>query len=198
MATPGVSVAPIISLAGDHELNQVFFDNVRVPVANLVGAEHDGWTVAKTLLTFERSGAYAARLQARLGEMKLLVLAAEDAALTARFHDMLIRVAGLEASEFRIQSALAAGQSPGAASSRMKIMATETQQAIDEMMMDALGHNAVPWQPAARELGSNVEPIGEAEAPKLVADYLNNRAASIYGGSNEVQRGIIAKAELGL
>ena len=198
MSTPGVSVNPIITISGDHELNQVFFDNVRVPVGNLVGAENDGWTVAKTLLTFERSGAYAARLQARLSEMRPLVMQSQETALINRFNELLIRVQGLEMSEFRIQSTLAAGQSPGAASSRMKIMATETQQAIDEVMLEALGHYGVPWQPQARELGHNSEPIGPDAAPKLQADYLNNRAATIYGGSNEVQRNILAKAELGL
>ena len=101
-------------------------------------------------------------------------------------------------SEFRIQSLLAAGQSPGAASSRMKITATETQQAIDEVMLEALGHYGVPWQPEARELGYNNAPIGPDAAAKLQADYLNNRAATIYGGSNEVQRNILAKAGLGL
>ena len=162
------------------------------------GAENDGWTVAKTLLTFERSSAYAARLQSRLSEMRPLVMQTRENALITRFNELAIRVQGLEMSEFRIQSALAAGQSPGAASSQMKIMATETQQAIDEMMMAALGHYGVPWQPQARELGYNSEPVGPDEAPTLQADFLNNRAASIYGGSNEVQRNIIAKAALGL
>lgn len=198
MSTPGVSVNPIITISGDHELNQVFFDNVRVPVANLVGAENDGWSVAKTLLTFERSGAYAARLGGRLSELRSLVMETQDKGLISRFHELVIRVQGLEMSEFRIQGALAAGQSPGAASSQMKIMATETQQAIDAVMMAALGHYGVPWQPQARELGYNDEAVGPDVAPKLQADYLNNRAASIYGGSNEVQRNIIAKAALGL
>lgn len=122
----------------------------------------------------------------------------QDKGLISRFHELVIRVQGLEMSEFRIQGALAAGQSPGAASSQMKIMATETQQAIDAVMMAALGHYGVPWQPQARELGYNDEAVGPDVAPKLQADYLNNRAASIYGGSNEVQRNIIAKAALGL
>lgn len=198
MSTPGVSVAPIITISGDHELNQVFFDSVRVPVANLVGEENDGWTVAKTLLTFERSGAYAARLQARLSEMRGLVMESHETALINRYNELIIRVQGLEVSEFRIQSLLAAGQSPGAASSRMKITATETQQAIDEVMLEALGLYGVPWQPEARELGYNSQPVGPDVAPKLQADYLNNRAATIYGGSNEVQRNILAKASLGL
>jgi len=198
MKTPGVSVAPIITLSGDHEVNQVFFDNVRVPVANLVGAENDGWTVAKTLLTFERSAAYSARLMTRLAELKPLIDESGDTALARRFAELSIEVEAIQLSEFRIQSTLAAGQSPGAASSRIKIAATETQQKMDEMAMAALGHYGVPWQLAAREPGNNEAVIGPDKAPLLVADYLNNRAASIYGGSNEVQRGILAKAELGL
>ena len=198
MTTPGVSVTPIVTLAGDHEVNQVFFDNVRVPVANIVGVENEGWTVAKTLLTFERSSAYAARLMTRLAELQPLVAAAHEPALTMRFHDLEVRAKAIEMTEFRIQATLAAGQSPGAASSQMKIMATEVTQALDEVAMEALGYHGVPWQLAAREPGSNVQPIGEAAAPKLVADFFNNRAATIYGGSNEVQRNILAKAELGL
>jgi acyl-CoA dehydrogenase len=198
MATPGVSVTPIVTLAGDHEVNQVFFDNVNVPVANIVGAENEGWTVAKTLLTFERSSAYAARLMTRLAELQPLVAAADEAALTMRFHDLEVRAKAIEMTEFRIQATLAAGQSPGAASSQMKILATEITQALDEVSMEALGHHCVPWQVTAREPGSNVQPISEPAAPKLVADYFNNRAATIYGGSNEVQRNILAKAELGL
>jgi acyl-CoA dehydrogenase len=168
-----------------------------VPVANIVGAENEGWTVAKTLLTFERSSAYAARLMMRLAELQPLVTAAEEAALTMRFHDLEVRAKAIEMTEFRIQATLAAGQSPGAASSQMKILATEITQALDEISMEALGHHGVPWQLAAREPGTNVKAIGEPAAPKLVADYLNNRAATIYGGSNEVQRNILAKAELG-
>ena len=109
-----------------------------------------------------------------------------------------VRAKAIEMTEFRIQATLAAGQSPGAASSQMKILATEITQALDEISMEALAHHGVPWQLAAREPGSNVQPIGEPAAPKLVADYFNNRAATIYGGSNEVQRNILAKAELGL
>ena len=198
MKTAGVSVAPIITLSGDHEVNQVFFDNVRVPVANLVGAENEGWTVAKTLLSFERSAAYSARLLTRLSELKPLIDATEDSALARRFAELSIEVEAIQVSEFRIQSTLAAGQSPGAASSRIKISATETRQRIDEMAVAALGHYGVPWQPAAREPGHNEAIIGHEKAPLLIGDLFNNRAASIYGGSNEVQRGILAKAELGL
>ena len=176
----------------------MFFDNVRVPMANLVGAEHEGWSVAKTLLTFERSSAYAGRLMTRLAELKPLIEATQDAALARRFVELSIDVEAIQISEFRIQGNLAAGQSPGAASSRMKIKATETQQQMDRIAVAALGHYSVPWQPAAREPGNNEEVIGPPQAPMLIGDFFNNRAATIYGGSNEVQRNILAKAELGL
>jgi alkylation response protein AidB-like acyl-CoA dehydrogenase len=198
MTAPGITVQPIITLAGDHEVNQVFFDNVRVPVANLVGEENQGWTVAKTLLTFERSSAYAGRLTTKLGELKPLVVEADEPALMTCFNELVVRVKAIEMSEFRVQGALAAGQSPGTASSRLKIIATEAQQEMDEVTMAALGYHALPWQLEARELGSNVKPIGHDKAPVAVADFLNNRAATIYGGSSEVQRNILAKAELGL
>lgn len=198
MTAPGITVQPIITLAGDHEVNQVFFDNVRVPVGNLVGEENQGWTVAKTLLTFERSSAYAGRLTTKLGELKPLVVEADEPALMTRFNELVVRVKAIEMSEFRVQGALAAGQSPGTASSRLKIIATEAQQEMDEVTMAALGYHALPWQLEARELGSNVKPIGHDKAPVAVADFLNNRAATIYGGSSEVQRNILAKAELGL
>ena len=165
---------------------------------NVVGKENDGWTVAKTLLTFERSSAYAARLMTRLAELKPLITTSDEPALIMRFHELEVRAKAIEVTEFRIQATLAAGQSPGAASSQMKILATEITQALDEISMEALGHHGVPWLLAAREPGTNVKAIGEPAAPKLVADYFNNRAATIYGGSNEVQRNILAKAELGL
>ena len=198
MATPGIEVAPIITLAGDHEVNQVFFENVRVPVANLVGAENDGWTVAKTLLTFERSSAYAARLKLGLGNLEALIAASDAPALTQRFTELAIRVEAIEMTEFRVQAALAAGTPSSTGSSQLKIMGTEAQQAIDRLAMDALGPQAAIWQPELREIGANETPIGPAETQGIIADFLNNRAASTYGGSNEVQRNILAKMALGL
>lgn len=198
MASPGIEVAPIITLAGDHEVNQVFFENVRVPVANLVGAENDGWTVAKTLLTFERSAAYAARMKLMLGNLQDLVAAADDGALHRRFAELVIRVDAIEMTEFRVQAALASGRPDSAGSSQLKIMGTEVQQAIDELAMQAVGVHGAVWQPHLRDLGANETPIGAPQTQAIIADYLNNRAASIYGGSNEVQRNILAKMALGL
>jgi acyl-CoA dehydrogenase len=198
MDSPGISVEPIITLAQDHEVNQVFFDNVRVPVANRVGAENDGWTVAKTLLTFERSSAYAARLKLMLGNLEGLVADSGDAALAKRHVALAIRVAAVEMTEFRVQAALADGRPNSSGSSQLKIMGTEAQQDIDRLAVDALGARAAVWQPERRDMGANVEAIGPEETQIILADFLNNRAASIYGGSNEVQRNILAKMALGL
>jgi alkylation response protein AidB-like acyl-CoA dehydrogenase len=198
MDSPGISVESIITLAQDHEVNQVFFDNVRVPVANRVGAENDGWTVAKTLLTFERSSAYAARLKLMLGNLEGLVADSGDAALARRHAALAIRVAAVEMTEFRVQAALADGRPNSSGSSQLKIMGTEAQQDIDRLAVDALGARAAVWQPERRDMGANVEAIGPEETQIILADFLNNRAASIYGGSNEVQRNILAKMALGL
>ncbi|MDA8625444.1 acyl-CoA dehydrogenase family protein [Alphaproteobacteria bacterium] len=198
MDSPGISVEPIITLAQDHEVNQVFFDNVRVPVANRVGAENDGWSVAKTLLTFERSSAYAARLKLMLGNLETLVADSGDAALAQRHAALSIRVAAVEMTEFRVQAALADGRPNSSGSSQLKIMGTEAQQDIDRLAVDALGARAAVWQPERREMGANVAAIGPEATQGILADFLNNRAASIYGGSNEVQRNILAKMALGL
>ena len=198
MNSPGISVEPIITLAGDHEVNQVFFDNVRVPMKNRIGAENDGWSVAKTLLTFERSSAYAARLKLMLGNLEALVAQTGDAALAKRHAELSIRVAAIEMTEFRVQAALADGRPDSSGSSQLKIMGTEAQQAIDLLAFDALGVHGSVWQPARRELGANISAIGPDETQGILADFLNNRAASIYGGSNEVQRNILAKMALGL
>lgn len=198
MDSPGISVEPIITLAQDHEVNQVFFDNVRVPVANRVGAENDGWSVAKTLLTFERSSAYAARLKLMLGNLETLVADSGDTALAQRHAALSIRVAAVEMTEFRVQAALADGRPNSSGSSQLKIMGTEAQQDIDRLAVDALGARAAVWQPERREMGANVAAIGPEATQGILADFLNNRAASIYGGSNEVQRNILAKMALGL
>ncbi len=202
MRAPGIEIAPIITLAGDHEVNQVFFNDVRVPVENLVGAENDGWTVAKTLLVFERGGNNAARLGLKLDELAPLIEAQNDPSLTLRLNELSLKVQAIEMSELRMQAALAAGEDAGAASSQSKILGTETTQAIDMLTVEAVGQYGLPFLPHLREMSANDTPPGPAAfMPHTlmgVADYLNNRAASIYGGSNEVQRNIIAKHVLGL
>ena len=198
MDSPGISVEPIITLAGDHEVNQVFFDNVRVPVENRIGEENDGWSVAKTLLTFERSAAYAARLKLMLGNLEQLIADSAEPALAKRHAALAIRVEAIEMTEFRVQAALANGRPDSSGSSQLKIMGTEAQQDIDALAVATLGAYASVWQPELREMGANETPIGAEETQGILADFLNNRAASIYGGSNEVQRNILAKMALGL
>ncbi|MDE1172781.1 MAG: acyl-CoA dehydrogenase family protein [Parvibaculaceae bacterium] len=207
MNSPGIKVEPIITLAGEHEVNQVFFDDVRVPKANLVGEENKGWTVAKYLLEFERGGAYAAGLAVQLEKIETIAATErsgdgraldEDPAFARRLAEIAIEVKAMEITEHRIMSAISKGGNPGPASSMLKIRGTETQQKIDEIATEILGWYVFPDQLAAREPGSNIAPVGSEYGLTIVPRYLNNRAASIYGGSNEIQRGIIAKLVLGL
>jgi len=206
MNTPGIVVKPIITMAGDHEVNQVFFDDVRVPVANRVGPENQGWTVAKYLLEFERGGAYAAGLKVSLDQLRGIARAeradgealAGDPDFRRRLDEAEIALTAMEFTEHRIMSALSQGQNPGAASSMLKTRGTEMQQKLNELAVEAIAYYAAPDQKAARTPGSNQEIVGPDYGLTAMARYLNNRAASIYGGSNEVQRNIMAKLVLGL
>ncbi len=208
MKTPGLTVKPIVTLAGDHEVNQVFFDNVRTPVVNRIGPENAGWTVAKYLLEFERGGdAYTPNLYARLEDVRRL--AREEAAggagrlidepgFAQRLAELEIDVQALEMIELQVLSDLSRGRNPGTVSSSMKIRGSETLQKLDYLGVEALAWYAAPFEPEARLLGHNeptvVPELGITAAPL----YLNNRASTIYAGSNEIQRNIIAKAALGL
>lgn len=206
MDTPGLKVEPILTMAGDHEVNQVFFDDVRVPVKNRVGEENDGWTVAKYLLEFERGGAYAAGLEVNIQQVEHIAnqeaadggKLIDDPAFKAKLDDAAIRVKALEMTEHRIMSAMSAGQNPGPASSMLKTGGTELKQLIDTLAVEAVGYYMAPFEREAREPGSNIAPVGPDYALTPMATYLNNRASSIYGGSNEVQRNIMAKLVLGL
>lgn len=201
MRTPGIGVRPIITLAGDHELNQVFFDDVRVPKANRLGEENDGWTVAKYLLTFERgSGGAAAGLRANLLRLKTAAqeLMSNDTAFRAKAAELAIRIEAIEMTERRLVAAFSTGESIGPISSLLKIQSTETMQQLDELAIEAAGIYGLAQRhetPAAR---SNVESICPPEDALAMTRYLNNRAGSIYGGSNEIQRNIIAQILLGL
>lgn len=201
MNTPGITVKPIITLAGDHEVNQVFFDAVRVPKSGRLGAENDGWTVAKYLLEFERGGGSSAGLKVSLGRLRAIGAAEgrlDDPAWRRRLAEAEIAVEAIEFTEHRVMSELAAGGAPGPASSMLKTQGTEAMQRIDELAVDAVGSWAAVEQREAREAGSNVEPIGPEHALLAMPRYLNDRAASIYGGSNEIQRNIMAALVLGL
>jgi alkylation response protein AidB-like acyl-CoA dehydrogenase len=208
MKTPGLTVAPIVTLAGDHEVNQVFFDNVRTPVANRIGPENAGWTVAKYLLEFERGGeAYTPNLHARLEDVKRI--AREEAAdgsgrliaergFVERLAEAEMDIQALEMIEMQVLSDLSRGRNPGAVSSSMKIRGSETLQKLDHLGVEALAWYAAPFEPEARELGHNEPTVTPEWGVSAMPLYLNNRASTIYAGSNEIQRNIIAKAVLGL
>jgi alkylation response protein AidB-like acyl-CoA dehydrogenase len=207
MATPGLTVKPIITLAGEHEVNQVFFDNVRAPMSGCLGEENAGWTVAKYLLEFERGGGSAAGLQVSLKRLRAMAASEpsdagtpllEDAGFRARLAAEEITVTAIEMTEHRVMSALAAGTNPGPASSMLKTQSTEVMQKIDELAVDIAGQYGRVDQQDARAPGANTGWVGPEHSLTAMPRYLNNRAASIYGGSNEIQRNIMARLVLGL
>lgn len=182
MATPGISIEPIRTLAGDHEFNQVFFDDVRVLQANRLGAENEGWSVAKHLLTFERGGKYAPSLLARLARLR--ALPDIDPALRAQLDREAITLRALQALELKAMRGV--GGSPALYASALKILGTETAQRIDTLACEVAGYAA--WADADGQT--------PAELAVAVQRYLNDRAASIYAGSNEIQRDLIARLML--
>ena len=198
MNTPGISVEPIITMAGDHEVNQVFFDNVRVPISNIVGPENDGWKVAKYLLEFERGGSsVATRLHVDMAELKMLLDRVEgENALKGRAKEIGIKISALSQMETDMQSKIARGEKPGAGSSLMKIMASTLGQEISTIKMEAIGNYSLPHNNIL--LLNEEVTIGEPEHQTITAGYLNDRASTVFGGTREVQKNIIAKSVLGL
>ncbi len=179
MTAPGITVDPIITLAGEHELNQVFFDDVRVPVANRLGAENDSWSVAKHLLTFERGGRYAPPLLQALA--RLTAQAPRDPVLQARLRREAIALEALQALEMKAMRG--AGGSAALYASVLKVSGTEAAQRIDVLACDIAGLSG--WCVADGQTADHVA--------VAVPRYLNDRAASIYAGSNEIQRDLIAR-----
>ena len=199
MDTPGITVRPILTLAGDHDFNQVFFDDARVPVSGRLGDEGAGWGVAKYLLEFERASAYAAGLRGMLARARAAASDIEDEpGLARRLTLLAMDVEAIAALEGRLFALMLAGGSPGPMASLLKVQGTECQQRLHELVVDLAGPYAAPDQQAARQPGSNVAPIGPDAAMLATPRYFNGRAASIYGGSNEIQRGIMAKLLLGV
>jgi alkylation response protein AidB-like acyl-CoA dehydrogenase len=204
MKTPGITVRPLILMDGGHEVNEVFFDNVEVPVENLVHEEGKGWTVAKYLLGHERlnTGRIGAskRELARVKAFAAKQLDADGRSMMddPRFRDKLTRVEvelmALEITNLRFLDAMRGGRPPGADVSMLKIRGTEIQQALTELMMQAAGPMAVPF----KAIGESLAGEFDAVMGGLAARYANYRKTSIYAGSNEIQRNIIAKATLGL
>ncbi|KXV03820.1 pimeloyl-CoA dehydrogenase large subunit [Caballeronia megalochromosomata] len=207
MKTPGITVRPIITLDEDHEVNEVFFEDVEVSVENLVGEENRGWTYAKYLLGHERTGI------ARVGQSKRELLFLKRLALDRNkggkplLHDPLfaakiaaleIELMALEVTVQRVVASEAVGKGPGPEASMLKIKGTEVQQALTELMVEAIGPQAAAFDPAFLE-GERAHSItGDDDAAPLAAYYFNFRKTSIYGGSNEIQKNIIAQMILGL
>jgi alkylation response protein AidB-like acyl-CoA dehydrogenase len=195
MRSPGITVEPIISMSGEHEVNQVFFDGVRVPVANRVGAEGEGWSVAKRLLEFERSGVYGPKVRRLLAQARRLAKADgrcwQDVDFRRRYAELSIECDALQASELRLLVGETAA-SGGAATSLLKLVGTETLQRASQLCILAGGTAA-----AYCYASIPAEAMGH-EASVAMARYLGMRAATIYGGSSEVQRNILAKTALRL
>ena len=200
MATPGISVRPILTLAGDHDFNQVFFGDARVPVSGRLGDEGAGWGVAKYLLEFERAAAYATGLRGNWARLR--AGAAADGllagSLARRLAEMAMEIDAIAALEARVFAMMAGGGNPGPLSSLLKVQGTECQQRLQELAIEIAGPYAALDQFTARQPGSATEAIGPGDAMLAAPRYLNGRAASVYGGSNEIQRGIMARMLLGV
>lgn len=209
MNAPGVTVDPIIMLSGEHIQNAVFFDNVRVPKASVVGEIDKGWTVAKYLLEFERGGSsYGPRLLQRISSLRRTAHALERMTpdLDAHLTQAEIDASTLEAAELMMMAELAGGGTPGLKASMMKVRGTELSQRLTEIGLDLGGLHVQPFQPEHTETGgpvvtpapSNQGLVGPEGLVTVSAKYLNDRAGSIYAGSNEIQRNILSKGQLGL
>jgi alkylation response protein AidB-like acyl-CoA dehydrogenase len=200
-------VRPIITLEGEHEINEVFFTDVRVPAANLVGEENRGWTVAKYLLTYERTNiagvgfsvAALARLRRIASKLKRHGRPlADDPLFAARMARVEIDLANMKTTNLRVIAAVAGGGVPGAESSMLKIRGTEIRQELSSLMRRAMGPYAQPFIEEALHEDYDEAPVGPGEAASAAAVYFNNRKLSIFGGSNEIQKNIISKMILGL
>lgn len=208
MKTPGITVRALPTLdvpaEGQQEINQVFFENVRVPVKNRIGEEGKGWTYAKYLLEFERASAYAPGLKRSLKKVREIagregVLGNAD--FVRKLSALEIRVEALNWVELKIFSAMSSGEPAGPASSMLKCAGSELQQKVTELGLEAIGYYAMPFvrDTWAEIRGESNEPRpGPDYAAPMAPSYFNYRKASIYGGTNEVQRNIMAKLVLGL
>ena len=214
MKTPGITLQAIRTLDGppdgDQEINQVFFDNVRVPVANRIGEEGQGWTYAKYLLQFERGNAYAPGLSNQLAKVKKIAgiersdagqRMLDDPDFRRKLCDVQIKVEALNATELRVFAGRAAGEAMGATSSMLKLEGSQAQQAITELALEAAGVYGQPFVQdtwAEIEGRTNAARAGPDYAATVAPMYFNYRKTSIYAGSNEIQHNIMAKMVLGL
>ena len=208
MTSPGVSIEPIITIDGLHVVNQVFLDDVKVPIDNLIGVEGEGWTIAKYLLQHERTNiAQVPRSKKQIERLKLLSKKEihngkpllEDPFFSAKIAEIEVELLALEMTSLRALSKASAGASSNSTSSLLKIKGTEVQQKITVLLMEAMGYFSMPYIKDVLIDGWQDEvPIGPEEAAFLAPHYFDWRKTSIYGGSNEIQKNIIAKVVLGL
>jgi alkylation response protein AidB-like acyl-CoA dehydrogenase len=207
MHTPGITVRPIIMLDEDHEVNEVFFDNVKVPVDNLIGEENKGWTYAKYLLGHERTGIAAVGRSKR--ELQFLKRIAgkqfkngkpliEDPLFAAKVANLEIELMALEVTVLRVLSEEHKRRAPGPEASMLKVRGSEIQQWLTELMLEAVGPYGQPFDPSYLEGEHEHSVTGEDDAAPLAPSYFNYRKTSIYGGSNEIQKNIITQMILGL
>jgi len=210
MKTPGIEVRPIISIDGRHAFNRVTFDGVRVPVENRIGIEGEGWTYAKGLLTHERTGqafvSLSMTLLARIRDAAAVIPGSgggtllEDPVFVSRLTLAEVELEALAMTEMRTLWEVAAGSAPGAQSSMLKLKGTDIVQRMTEFFIECAGPYAAPWLPATDfpKGTPQPDPIGPDWARREIARYFEARAASIAGGTDEIQRNIIAKHVLRL
>jgi alkylation response protein AidB-like acyl-CoA dehydrogenase len=208
MDADGLTVQPIISMSGDHDVNQVFLSDVRVPLANRVGDENQGWQIAKYLLEFERGGgSHSAHIQRVIESARSLINSRcdengrpdPDPDLTRDLAELEIVSMSIDLTERRIISQRSTGQNIGdAAASMLKLLGAETVQKVTELAMRALGDYATVNQTKARGSKPSDDAVGPKDACVPTARYLNMRAATVFGGSSEIQRNILARAALGI
>ncbi len=207
MASPGITVRPIRGIGGDHEVNQVFFDAVRVPVSARVGEEGQGWAIAKYLLEFERGGAInAGRLRSALARVRRLAAepsgaraggALDDPDVALAFSAVEVDIDALEMTELRIMASLQTGQNPGQVSSLLKLRWSEIHQAITRLGVRLRGPEALGWESHRPLYARQDEALLAEVARPVLAQYLNARAFTIFGGTSEIQREIIARELIG-
>jgi alkylation response protein AidB-like acyl-CoA dehydrogenase len=205
MKTPGITVRPIIMLDEEHEVNEVFFDNVKVPLENLIGEENKGWTYAKYLLGHERTNiAAVGRAKRELQFLKRIAAKhqknglplIDDAVYASKVASLEVELMALEITVLRVISQ-DSGR-PGPEASLLKIKGTEIQQRLTELMVEAVGPYGLPFDPAFLEGETEHSIVGDDDAAPLAPYYFNFRKTSIYGGSNEIQKNIITQMILGL
>ena len=205
MNQPGVKVEPILTMAKDHDFNQVVFTDAVAKVSDRIGEENQGWSVAKYLLEFERSGGIGgSKSLSDLDFIRRLIKKISSTHKDSSFADtyntkvaeLEIKALSIQYTSLRILSSLTKGDSPGPESSMMKTLVTDLEQEISELALEVIGYYGIPFQDTS--LGSNKPTIGDEDYRSIAGKYQNLRATTIYGGSNEIQRNIMAKAVLGL